>query len=95
MLTPHDDHVLPENFSEQPAHIRSIKTEDKIYSATADGRIPWVSVEDIAETAFHALIDEESHNTEHILVGPELHSYDDVRAALMNTLIITHIDIAD
>lgn len=47
-------------------------------SAAADGRIPWVSVDDIADVAFAALTDEKSHNRDHIIVGPELLTYDGV-----------------
>lgn len=55
-----------------------IRREDIIVSAARDGRIPWVSVDDIADVAFAALTDEESHNKDHIIVGPELLSYDEV-----------------
>jgi hypothetical protein len=49
-----------------------------IYSATDNGRIPWISADDIAEVAFRALTDEKSHNTDHVLVGKEMMSYDEV-----------------
>lgn len=45
---------------------------------TAEGRIPFVSADDIADVAFTALVDEESHNTDHLILGPELLSYDEV-----------------
>lgn len=66
-----------ENFSESIAHI-AIKNEGKIYSATQDGKIPFVSAEDIAAVAYRALVDEKPHNTDHVILGPELLSYDDV-----------------
>ena len=66
-----------ENSSEQQ-HLPTIKNESKLYSATQDGKIPWVSAEDIAAVGFHSLIDETPHNTDHIILGPELLSYDDV-----------------
>jgi festuclavine dehydrogenase len=47
-------------------------------TAAGDGRIPFVSVDDIAEVAFKALTDEKSPNTERIIVGPELYNYDEV-----------------
>jgi uncharacterized protein YbjT (DUF2867 family) len=49
-----------------------------IYSATGNGRIPWISADDIAEVAFRALTDEKSHNTDHVLIGKEMMSYDEV-----------------
>lgn len=66
-----------ENFSEKQ-HLPTIRNEGKIYSATRTGRIPWVSAEDIAAVAFKALTDETSHDTDHIILGPELLSYADV-----------------
>ena len=51
----------------------------KMYSATGEGKIPWVSTHDIAAVAFRALVDEKPHNTDYIILGPELLSYADVR----------------
>ena len=53
-------------------------------TATMDGRIPFVSADDIADVAFRALTDKESHNTEHLIVGPELYSHDEVCAQFRN-----------
>ena len=47
-------------------------------TATEDGCIPFVSTHDIADVAFRALTDEKSHNTEHLIVGPELYTHDEV-----------------
>ncbi|KAG6833049.1 hypothetical protein H0H87_012060 [Tephrocybe sp. NHM501043] len=58
--------------------LRGIRDENYIASAAKDGRIPLIGVDDIVDVAFDALVDEESHNTEHIIVGPELFSYDEV-----------------
>lgn len=66
-----------ENFSEQHHHV-TIREEDKIYSGTAGGKIPFVSADDIAAVAYHALTDLEPHNRDHLILGPELLSYDDV-----------------
>ncbi|KAK0499574.1 putative ergot alkaloid A [Armillaria luteobubalina] len=68
--------VLSENFSKQPR--KPVKPGDNIYSATGEGKVPFVSVEDIAAVAFHALVDLQSHNTDHYIRGPELLSYDEV-----------------
>lgn len=70
--------ALSENFAEQDHHLRSIKEENRIYSASGDGRLPWISAEDIADVALSALLDAKSHNTDHIIVGPALYAYDDV-----------------
>ncbi|PBK67028.1 hypothetical protein ARMSODRAFT_959703 [Armillaria solidipes] len=85
--------TVPENFSEQ--HRKPIKPEDKIYSATCDGKIPFVSAEDIAAVAFRALVDPQSHNTDHFIRGPELLSYDEVAEILTGILgrKITHVKL--
>jgi festuclavine dehydrogenase len=54
----------------------------EIYSATGKGRIPFVSVKDIGAVGYRALIDEVSHNTDHVVLGPELLSYDDVSSPM-------------
>ena len=67
-----------ENFSDQ--HTRGdLRTGDTIYSATGNGKVPFIAAADIASVAFRALNDEVSHNTDHVILGPELLSYDEVR----------------
>ena len=66
-----------QNFSEAQ-HLTPIRDEGKVYSATNDGQIPFVSTEDIACVAKHLLTDKKSHNTDYVVLGPELLSYDDV-----------------
>ncbi len=66
-----------ENFSESGDQIL-IKSENKIYSAFGDGRVPFISATDIANVAFHALTDEKAHNTDYMIVGPELLTFDEV-----------------
>ncbi len=61
-------------------HLRSIKEKNTIISASADGKVGFISADDIADLAVSALTDEKSHNTDHIITGPELLTYDDVRA---------------
>lgn len=63
---------------EQPCHVKSIKEENKLYSATSDGKIPWVSADDIAAVAVQVLTREDAPNTEYLILGPELLGYDDV-----------------
>jgi festuclavine dehydrogenase len=59
-------------------HLYSIRDADNIVTATGEGKLPFVSADDVASVAFRALTDEKSHNTDHLLLGPELLSYDDV-----------------
>ena len=70
-----------ENFSEMH-HRFTIRDEDRIVTATGDGKVSFVSADDVAMIAYGALTDEVPHNTDHILLGPELLSYDDVRPFL-------------
>ncbi|PPQ87278.1 hypothetical protein CVT25_004717 [Psilocybe cyanescens] len=55
----------------------SIKENNEVFSAAQDGRLPWVSTEDIGQAAFEALTAEPSPNKDIFVVGPELHSYAD------------------
>ncbi|WP_310831933.1 NmrA family NAD(P)-binding protein [Paenibacillus pedocola] len=66
-----------QNFTEGQ-HAMTISQQDLIISAAGQGKIGFVAAEDIAEVALRALIDDEAHNTEHIITGPESLSYDDV-----------------
>ena len=66
-----------ENFSEMQ-HVHTIRDQDLIITGTGSGKVPFVSAEDIAAVAFKALTDETSHNTEHLILGPDLFSYDEV-----------------
>ena len=58
--------------------MRGIREESKVYSATGEGKVPWVSADDIAAVAVRALTDVEPWNTEHLVLGPELLSYGEV-----------------
>lgn len=68
---------MTENFLDR-ATFPTIWAKDAIITATGDGKLGFVSTEDIADVAVSALTDEKSHNTYHIIVGPELLSYSDV-----------------
>jgi hypothetical protein len=65
-----------ENFATQ--FYASIRDHNEIPTTAGDGRVPLVSADDIAKVAFEALVDKKSHNTDHIIVGPELLTYDEV-----------------
>ncbi|KAK1633482.1 family ergot alkaloid biosynthesis protein [Colletotrichum phormii] len=75
-----------QNFAEQDNHRLAIMNESTMYSATADGRIPWVATEDIAACAFQLLTQEDAPNDEYLILGPELLSYDEVAATLTDVL---------
>lgn len=66
-----------QNFSEAQ-HLAPIRGKGKVYSATGNGKVPFVSTEDIARVAQRLLLDEKPHNTDYVVLGPELLSYDDV-----------------
>lgn len=66
-----------QNFSEQQ-HLATIRDEGRIYSATADGRIPFIDAGDIAAVAAEALTSAVPFNRDMILTGPASLSYDDV-----------------
>nr|ATW01297.1 EasG [Claviceps gigantea] len=76
-----------ENFSTRgDLPFETIRKEGKFYSATKDGKIPLISVMDIARVAFHALTAPVLEKEEHILLGPELLTYDDVAETLSRVL---------
>ncbi|KAH7628803.1 hypothetical protein B0T09DRAFT_367163 [Sordaria sp. MPI-SDFR-AT-0083] len=82
---------------EQPCHVKSIKDENKLYSATDRGKIPWVSADDIAGVAVQALTREDAPNTEYLVLGPELLGYDDIANTLSSVLgrKIVHVDLSN
>ncbi|KAJ7590707.1 hypothetical protein C8J56DRAFT_933651 [Mycena floridula] len=59
---------------------------DCITTATGDGKLGFVSPEDIADVAVEALTDQVSHNTDHIIVGPELLSFGDIADQMSEVL---------
>ncbi|KAF9018147.1 NAD(P)-binding protein [Hymenopellis radicata] len=79
-----------ENFT--TVHLAGIKDKRTIVTASEDGKIGFVSVDDIADLAFDALTRAKSYNTDKILVGPELLSYEDVVKTFSDVLgiKITH-----
>lgn len=69
-----------QNFVTQ--HLPSIVNEGCVYSATQDGRTPFIDAADIAAVAVEALSDPRLASAERILTGPEALSYDEVAARL-------------
>ncbi|EFY97954.2 NAD dependent epimerase/dehydratase family protein [Metarhizium robertsii] len=76
-----------ENFSSpHEFQCKAIRKEDKIYSAAENGKVPFISVVDIARVAFRALKGDVEENIDPILLGPELLTYDDVAETLSKQL---------
>ncbi|KAF9037842.1 NAD(P)-binding protein [Hymenopellis radicata] len=77
-------------------HLLSIKEKGTIVTASQDGKIGFISADDIADLAFDALTRAESYNTDKILLGPELLSYDDVAKTFSDVLgrTITHTRVS-
>lgn len=65
-----------QNFSEHQ-HVETIRREGRIYSATEDGRVPFIDAGDIAAVAVEALTDASFASGDLVLTGPETLSYDD------------------
>jgi festuclavine dehydrogenase len=66
-----------ENLLEDP-HLGWIKAESKIYSATGNGKIPFISAYDIAQVAFHVLAKWKPQKAEYFVLGQDLLSYSEV-----------------
>jgi hypothetical protein len=56
-----------------------IRDYDCIPSVAEDGKVSFVSIDDVVPPACRALLDVQSHNREQVIVGPELLTYDQVR----------------
>lgn len=69
-----------ENFTEA-WHKYTLASEGAIYSATGEGRLPFVSCDDIAAMAYHGLVDQPAHNRDFFVLGPKTVSYDEVCVA--------------
>ncbi len=85
-----------QNFSEQQ-HLPTIRDEQAIYSATGDGRVPFIDADDIAAAAAAALTDPAIPNGDAILTGPQSLSYDEVADILSDALgiTITHYKLSE
>jgi uncharacterized protein YbjT (DUF2867 family) len=66
-----------QNFSEGQ-RVATIRADDAIYSATDSGRVPFISVDDIASVACAALTAPKALNSDFILTGNVPISYDRV-----------------
>ena len=70
------DATFTENFGK--FFYAGIRDQNQISGVAKDGRIPFISVDDIAQAAYDALISEKSPNKDYYIVGPELFSFDEV-----------------
>ncbi|SDZ56921.1 ergot alkaloid biosynthesis protein, AFUA_2G17970 family [Evansella caseinilytica] len=84
-----------QNFTEA-GHGHAIRHNGHIYTAAGDGKVGFVDADDIAAVGFHALTDKEPHNREHIITGPESHTYDDVAEVIrsVTSLNVKHIRLS-
>jgi uncharacterized protein YbjT (DUF2867 family) len=66
-----------QNFTEG-SHLATIRDEDTIYSNTRDGRVSFISADDIACAAFALLTGPGGANRDFVITGDEALSYDQV-----------------
>ncbi len=66
-----------QNFAEG-SHLATIRGEDAIYSNTGDGRVPFISADDIARAALALLTGPAGVNRDFDITGGEAMSYDQV-----------------
>ncbi|KAG6816860.1 hypothetical protein H0H87_002346 [Tephrocybe sp. NHM501043] len=66
----------------EPPFLASIRDYNYLASATKNGRIALVSVDDIADVAYEAVTAPGPVKTERVILGPELFSYDEAAALL-------------
>ncbi|KAI1503008.1 hypothetical protein F5X99DRAFT_139991 [Biscogniauxia marginata] len=64
-----------ENFYYTDPVVKLIKEQNKITSATGQGKVPWVSTQDIANVGFFALTSPKPPNRDFVILGPELLTY--------------------
>ncbi|KAF7878926.1 hypothetical protein EAF04_000129 [Stromatinia cepivora] len=63
-------------------YLIEIQKMNKIVSATGEGRLPFVSADDVAAVGFHALTSPNFPMRDLVILGPELLSYDDVASII-------------
>jgi uncharacterized protein YbjT (DUF2867 family) len=61
-----------------PGLVHTISQLNSIFTATQNGKIPFISADDIADVAYHALIDDKAPNCDLRVLGPDLLTYDEV-----------------
>ncbi|KAH9477745.1 Agroclavine dehydrogenase [Psilocybe cubensis] len=74
----------------------SIRENNEIVTTSGNGKVPFIAAQDIAEAAFKALTADKTLQEEFLILGPELHSYDEA-AHILSTVLgrtITHRHIS-
>ncbi|KAI2633121.1 NAD(P)-binding protein [Hypomontagnella submonticulosa] len=79
----------------EPGMAFTIGKLGKIFTAAQDGKIPFISADDIAETGYHALTDEKSYNCDLRILGPEDLTYDQIAETLTKILVrkVEHVKL--
>ncbi len=70
-----------QNFSEG-SHLNAILRDDAIYSATGEGRVPFIDASDIAACAVACLTQAQAPNANFVLTSDRAISYDEVAAKI-------------
>ncbi|GAW13920.1 hypothetical protein ANO14919_033120 [Xylariales sp. No.14919] len=70
----------------EPGLVYTIGKLDKIFTATQNGQIPFVSADDIADVAYHALTDGKTYNCDFRVLGPQILTYDKIAETLSEVL---------
>jgi festuclavine dehydrogenase len=88
--------VDPDNFLSWQ-HGATIKNENKIYSACDDGKVSFISANDIARMGFFLLTDSKPLEKSYRLLGPEAMTFDQVAETLSRGLghTIEHVKISE
>jgi uncharacterized protein YbjT (DUF2867 family) len=73
-------------------HAKSIATGEPLVTATGAASIRFVDVDDIATVAVRALLDKRSHDTDHVISGPEALTYDEIARTISEVtgIAVTH-----
>lgn len=62
-------------------YLHGIRTENKLYSSTGNGKMGFVAVDDIAAAALALLASKSKLNGDaHLIIGPELLTHDEVKS---------------
>lgn len=78
-------------------HAVSLQREGVVVTSTGSGRVGFVDAEDIAEVGVRALVDAQSHDTAHVITGPEALSYGDVAEIVgrVSGRTMRHVAVSD
>lgn len=71
-----------QNFERDHYLKAELTAHDRLPTSVQDGRVAFVDAQDIAAVALRALVDDEPHQAEHVITGPQALSYDDIAVTL-------------